>query len=462
MEGLHLRSIHGDTWPGVPRAEVSQLWTMFLELERTQWLKPAELLEGQLAQVRSLLQHSARHVPYYRDLFAQVRIDPDAVRSLDAYRRIPLLSRRTYQEQFPRFQARELPPATKETTRLKTSGTSGMPVEVLQTNLVNLWWFAFHLRDLHWCGVDLRGSLAVIRGLSSSGGDPQQLLNGLQQPFWSKQLHAVVETGPSHVMDVHQDPRRQLEWLLRVQPDYLLSYPPNLEFLASLLADSGGRLHNLRIILSIGETLTEEARGRIEAGFGVPVKNSYSCVEAGYLASPCPDGQDLHVHGENVLLEVLDDNGLPCPPGQAGRVVLTTLHNFLTPFIRYEIGDAATLGPQPCPCGRGLPLLLDIQGKRRPQFHLPDGRRKDSGFLVRRLRQVGAYHQHQIVQRSPEHIVVRLVPGRGWTAEHARQIVEGVREHFEAPVTVDVELVDRIESTAAGKHRDVIVELDQS
>src|SRR5262249_5890041 len=193
-----------------------------------------------------------------------------------------------------------------------------------------------------WCGLDSRGSLAVIRGLSSSGGDPQALLAGTQQPFWSQQLHAVVETGPSFIMDVHQEPRRQLQWLVRGNPDYLPSYPPNLELLASLLVESGQRLPNLRAILSIGETLTEETRGRIEAGFGVPVKNTYSCVEAGYLASPCPEGHGLHVHAENVLLEVLDDDGQPCPPGQAGRGVLTTLHNFLTPFIRYEIGDAAT------------------------------------------------------------------------------------------------------------------------
>src|SRR5438067_222552 len=106
MAAFHVRSINGDTWPGVPRAEVSQLWTMSLELERTQWLPPAELLEGQFAQVRSLLHHCSQHVPYYHDLLQEHRIDPAAVRTLDDFRRIPLLSRRTYQEQLPRFQSR--------------------------------------------------------------------------------------------------------------------------------------------------------------------------------------------------------------------------------------------------------------------------------------------------------------------------------------------------------------------
>src|SRR5439155_10265812 len=130
--------------------------------------------------------------------------------------------------------------------------------------------------------------------------------------------------------------------------------------------EAGQRLPGLRAIQSIAEALTEEARASVEAAFGVPVKNLYSCMEAGYVASTCPEGHGLHVHAENVLLEVLDEQGRPCRPGETGRVVLTALHNFLTPFVRYEILDGATLGAERCPCGRGLPLLTGVQGRQRP------------------------------------------------------------------------------------------------
>lgn len=168
----------------------------------------------------------------------------------------------------------------------------------------------------------------------------------------------------------------------------------------------------------------------------------------------------LHVHGENVLVEVLNEQDQPCQPGETGRVVLTTLHNFLNPFVRYEILDAATLGPERCPCGRGLPLLTQVQGKRRPHFHLPDGRRKDSGFLVRQLRKLGAYHQHQILQQARDHLIVRLIPNRVWTEEHSAQIVQWVQDYFETPIRVDVQMVDRLEMTKAGKVRDVVIEVD--
>jgi phenylacetate-CoA ligase len=462
MPSFPLRTIPGSAWPAILRGEVGQLWAMFLELQRTQWLSPVEIVEGQLAQLRTLLAHCKQHVPYYQEVMARAGLEPEAVRTLEDFRKFPLLQRRVFQEQVERFHARGLPPGTQPTTTMRTSGTSGMPIEVRQTNLVNLWWFALHLRDLDWCGVDVRGSLAVIRGLGGAGADHQRALEGFSQPSWSQQLALLMETGPSFVMDVHQEPRRQLQWLLRVQPDYLLSYPPNLEFLAGLLVESGQRLRNLRAVLTLGETLTDEARAVIGTGFGAPVHNTYSCVEAGYLASPCPQGHGLHVHSETVLLEVLDEQGRPCGPGETGRVVLTALHNTLTPFIRYEVLDGATLGPERCPCGRGLPLLTHVLGKRRPQFRLPDGRRKDSGFLVRRLRQIGAYHQHQIVQSAADHVVVRLVPARGWTEAHSAQVVSSVRDYFEAPVGVEVQLVERLEVTAAGKFRDVVVSVEQT
>jgi phenylacetate-CoA ligase len=457
---FHLRTIPGNAWPPVASGGVSQMWSMYLGLDRTQWWEPAAIEEGQLRQVRTLLAHCIEHVPHYRQVLREAGVVPDAIRTMADFRRLPTLERRTYQQSTANFLARQLPEGTARTNRLHTSGTSGMPIEVVQTNLVNLWWFALYLRDFEWCGIDPRGSMAAIRALPGDGATRTAVMNGVRLPNWGDQLHAIVENGPAFAMDIHQDPRRQLEWLKQVTPDHLLSYPPNLEFLAGLLLQEGTRLPGLRVIQAIGETLTDEARARIEAGFGVPVKSTYSCVEAGYLASPCPAGHGMHVHSENVLVEVLDDAGQPCPPGQRGRVVITTLHNFLNPFIRYELLDEATPGPERCPCGRGLPLLSAVFGKRRPQFRLPDGRRKDSGFLVRQLRKMGDYFQHQLVQRGADHIIVRLAVSKPWDEARQAAVRACVQEYFEAKVRVDIEMLDHLPKTAAGKHQEVLVEVE--
>ena len=135
----------------------------------------------------------------------------------------------------------------------------------------------------------------------------------------------------------------------------------------------------------------------IEAAFGVPVKNTYSCAE-GTRRSTCR-GRGLHVHAENVILEVLDEAGRPVC-WETGRVFLTCLHNFLVPLVRYDLGDEATLGAGPCSCGRGLPVLERVHGKNSPMFYLPDGARRNSTVVSLLVRSVGGHWQHQVVQKA--------------------------------------------------------------
>jgi phenylacetate-CoA ligase len=287
-----------------------------------------------------------------------------------------------------------------------------------------------------------------------------RLLEGVSAPTWEPRLHRLIETGPSFAMDVHQDPRRQLEWLYRITPDYLVSYPSNLEFLAGLIEESGRPLPGLKIIKSLSESLSAETLARVEAAFGAPVKNTYSCMEAGYLASPCPEGHGLHVHAENVLLEVLDDAGEPCPPGKAGRVVLTALHNFRMPLVRYEIMDEAAFSLERCPCGRGLPLLDPPIGKRHPLFRLPDGRSKNTIGLAVAMRKIGGTHQYRVVQRAIDRVLVRVVPNRNFNAEHEQRIRNAMRNFFESAVHVTVETTERLELTVSGKSPHLVSELE--
>jgi phenylacetate-CoA ligase len=454
-----LRQIPGVAWPGIPDGALAQLWAMYLELERTQWLGPEELVAGQLAQVRSLLAHCKEHVPYYQDVLRQAHIEPADIQTLDDFRRVPILTRQVYQQQFPRFQARSLPPGSCKTHEDHTSGSSGVPIEIWQTNLVNLWWCVLCLRDYRWTNIDPRGALASIRVFASLKTARPEDLEGKTYPCWSNIFDPLLKTGPLHCLDVLQDPRRQLDWLLQVQPDYLLCSPTVAAFLAGLLADRGQRVPGLRLVQVMSETLSDETRQRIETGFGVPVKNLYSCTEAGYLASPCPEQDALHVHAENVLLEVLNERDQPCRPGETGRVVLTTLHNFLTPFVRYDLMDWATVGPERCPCGRGLPVLGKILGRQHPLLRLPDGRQAPSRVLALRLMHLNISHQYQIVQRALDHLIIRVVPNRRWLETTAAEMVRSVQECLGTAVRVDVEIVDRVPPSPAGKHRDVVIEV---
>lgn len=456
---FRLRSIPQCTWPPVPPPITSSLWTAYLHLDRTQWLDAGTLEREQLKQVRTLLSHCQAHVPYYRSLFSAKRIAAESIQSLDEFRKIPLLRRDIFQERFALFKAESLPSGVEARGIDRTSGSSGVPVQILRTNIVDFWWLAFCLRDMEWCGLEPAGRLATIRYFRTTGPDAKRCSEGVSMTAWSRQLNLVIETGPGFLMDVHQDPRKQLQWLREVAPNTLLSFPSNLEFLANLLQDTGRRLLSLEKIHAIGETLTDEVKNRIETAFGVPVKNTYSCAEAGYLASPCPEGYGLHVNSENVLLEVLNESGQPCRPGESGRVVITTLHNFLSPLIRYDLMDWATPAAEQCPCGRGLPLLSSVEGKSRPLFLLPNGNRKNSSRLSLGMRKIGGFHQFQIIQRAIDEVSVGIVPTPVWGDEHTREVQTLCNDFFEAPVRVAIEIKERLKLANGGKHRELVTEL---
>jgi phenylacetate-CoA ligase len=455
---FQVRASPGDRWPAIPEVPAAQPWALYQELERTQWLPPEEIERRQLVQARFLIAHCLAQVPYYRTTLGAAGIRLEDIKTLADLRRLPILPRRTYRERMHEVRASRLPAGVIARSNAVTSGTMGIPIEVSQSNVTNTWWLACYLRDLAWCGIDPRGRLAVIKYFPAKGSELEQLLRGATAPAWERNVHQVIATGPAHCLDVRVEPRRQLDWLLEVDPDYLLIKPSALELLAILAQQHGVHLPRLRGIQSYDETLTPQIKERAAAAFGAPVFNLYSCSEAGYVASCCPDGHGMHFHAENVLAEVLDEHGQPCRPGQTGRIVLTTLHNFVTPLLRYEIQDEATVGVNPCPCGRGLPLLAQVEGKERPIFVLPDGRLRHSSPLIVDLRKHPGFVQYQVVQETRNQLVIRLVPEATWTDVTRAGMVKTVREFFEAPVNVEIELVDRLPFSKGGKVRTVICE----
>ena len=437
------------------------MWAAYEELGRTQWLSPGEIEERQLSQLRTLLAHCYAQVPYYRRIMDDADLSDRPIESLADFRRLPLLTRTLFKDNFLDLKAKSLPPGMVETWDGYTSGTNGVPIHVRKTDRDGLWWNAFFLRDLEWSGMDPSGRLAAIRLLTTDKAKLPRAMEGGVSPYWSKVCGSLLESGPSYAMDIRQDPRRQLEWLRQVQPEYLISLASNLEYLAGMIEESGQRLTRLKAIQNVGESLTAPARSRIESVFGVPVHDLYSTTEGGYMSSPCPSGAGFHVHAENILAEVLDSEDRPCQPGQTGRLVFTSLHSFLCPFIRYDILDEVTLGVGPCPCGRGLPLWTAVEGRRHPLFHLPDGGRKSSMGITLRIRQVGGVHQFQIIQKAPDLVHLRVVPSQAWNPLNAERMQRVVREELGPSVRVEVEQCKWLERPGGGKLRIVINEIEE-
>jgi phenylacetate-CoA ligase len=429
----------------------------FASVSRSQWLDPQQIEAVQLARLRALLLHCASHVPYYREQLRRLGCEPADIVTMESVRHLPVLDRAVFRARREEFAAEALPHCSRVVGQQSTSGTTGIPISVAVTNVSKAWWLSLYLRDLDWCGVDPSRNRATIRPFEKPNAPASRLSTGISLPFWNESLHRLLETGTAHRLDMQQTVAMQLDWLARVRPDYLLSYPSNLALLGAALEAEGRRLDGLRLVQSIGEQMTPAQGERIGRQLGAPVRNTYSCVEAGYLASPCPDGHGLHVHAESVILEVLDDGGQPCGPGEAGRVVLTPLHNDASPMIRYEIGDRVTLGPYRCPCGRGLPLLREVEGKMRPSMIRGDGTRRSSTDIAVYLQApTASVAQYRCIQSVPGQLRLEIVPAVGWGEIEANALKAFLAGFIGPGGSAELAVVAEIARTPGGKHRDIV------
>jgi phenylacetate-CoA ligase len=389
-------------------------------------------------------------VPFYSDRLPPDLLDTSGAVDAERWHEVPVLTRAQVRAAGAAL-ASSAPPREHGPVALKsTSGSTGEPVSVGVTALAGLFWQAFSLRDHLWHRRDLAGKSAVIRYLGD--GAPAE---GLQQKGWGPSTDLAFDTGPTVVFSVQTDVAAQAEWLAREDPDYLLTYPSNALALAEHFAARELRLPRLREVRCVSELLTREVREACRRVWGVPATDIYSAEEVGYLALQCPEHEHGHVQAEGILVELLDEDGLPCAPGQVGRVVVTPLHNFATVLLRYELGDYAEAGG-PCPCGRGLPVLARIVGRERNLVVLPSGRNY-SPWLAEIARHRGVpVGLQQIVQRSLELMEFRYTAERDLTAAEEQDLANLLNASVGHSFQVRFVRLPDIPRSAAGKREEFI------
>jgi phenylacetate-CoA ligase len=444
-------SLPGVAWPNVASGPAALLLALHAELDATQWLAPEALAERQRRQLEQLVAHADAHVAAYRDRLAPLR---GARHWAEAWRSLPVLTRRDVQALGSALHA-PAPPEHGKVASVSTSGSTGTPVTVLKTELAQLFWAAFTLRDHHWHRRELGGTLAFINRDITGGSAPP---HGSRQANWGPPTAQVYRTGPLARLDVLAPIEDQLSWLDRVAPSHLLTFPTNLRLLLEHGAKSGFRPHALTGITTIGEAVTPALRRLAQELWGVAPIDIYSGREVGYLALQCPASGLYHVQAEGILLEVVDELGRACAPGETGRVLVTPLHNFAHPLLRYELGDYAEQG-EPCPCGRGLPTLRRVLGRTRHMVTLPGGRRHFAALEVQKLAELSAIRQAQLVQRRADLIVARLVTDRPLDAAEAVRVGDVIALGFGHRFTVEIEYCDRLERSPSGKFEEFRSEL---
>lgn len=415
------------------------------ELERTQWHSAPAIADLRDRRLQRFLDHAARRVPYYRELFAQLGVHARDIRRVSDLGQLPLLDKAAIREAGDRLVAE----GARNLMSFSTGGSSGEPLTFLLGRERISHDVAAKWRATRWWGVDIGDPEAVVWGSPIELGG-QGRIKALRDRLLRTRLYPAFSMSGT-------DMTRFLAGIRRQRPRMLFGYPSALALLAGHARATGEPMDDLgiRVAFVTGERLYPEQAERIREVFGCVVANGYGGRDAGFIAHECPQG-GMHISAEDVLVEVVDAEGRTLPAGEAGEVVVTHLATGAFPFIRYRTGDIAVLDDRVCPCGRGLPLLRSVEGRDTDFIVAPDGTRMHGLALIYVLRELPGVERFKIIQESTRQVRVLVVPGRQWSPETEDGIRRGIRRRMGSTVGVEVERVEGIPAERSGKYRYVV------
>ena len=437
----------GIVWPPLLVGDSAQLAALVAGLEGTQWLSRTELEAAQGEQLGRVALHLSRQSPAFAARLRGAGLTAADLGRVDRLAGLPVLRRRQLQEAGADFFARLVPRDHQPIGETRTSGSTGEPVTLKRTQVSRLFWAACTLRDHLWQGRDFAGRMTSIRPTNP---------HYVEMEDWGYPVATLHATGRAQAMISTHGIDEQATLIDRFRPHSVLAFPTNLRALADLWKARGEVPAGLRHLRTVGETVSEELRAHVEAITGLGLEDNYSSQEAGVIALQCPASGLYHAMAESLVVEVLDDDGEPCAEGEVGRVVITDLHNFASPLVRYDIGDYAEVGGR-CACGRALPTLRRIRGRERNLLIKPDGTRHWPLVGFHRFEEVAPVQQYQVVQHALEEIELKVVTAAPLTDAAAGALGEIVRKALDFPGRVRVaQSRTRLPTTRSGKFEEFV------
>ncbi len=415
------------------------------EMERTQWLSPERLRTLQVEKLRVFLAQIGQHVPYYRQLFRDRAFDPMTLGSVADLAGLPFLTKDIIRANTETLKSE----TAQDLARFNTGGSSGAPLifflgkERVSHDVAAKW------RATRWWGVDIGDKEAVIWGspIEHTGQDRVKML---RDALFRSTLLPAFEMSDEKLDEY-------VAWIRQRRPAMLFGYPSALTYIARHAKKRGVALDRLGIKVAFvtSERLYDEQRDIIQSIFGCPVANGYGGRDAGFIAHQCPSG-GMHLSAEDIVVEILDTDGQPVAPGTAGEIVVTHLASGDFPFVRYRTGDVATLDEGQCACGRGLPMLRDIQGRATDFVVAADGTVMHGLALIYVLRDLPGIEGFKVTQHTRLQTQVQVVRGPAFQPDVVPKIVEGIKKRLGLEVDVTVDLVPSIAPEKSGKYRYII------
>jgi phenylacetate-CoA ligase len=344
-----------------------------------------------------ILRHAFREIPHYRDELRAAGLSEASLRTPSTFGRVPFLEKRHVKDHTERL----LWPAVSRAGLLerKSSGSTGTPVRVYFDPVAELPRRVQELRFLTAHGFRPWHTQMILDApahMAPTPFLPQRLR------LWRREPYPWWLTPDEAIERIHHS-----------RPDIFHGVLAGIRMLALAIEARGGLDYRPFRVVTKGELLDPSTRWFIENAFGAKVVDFYATEETGIIAWECPTGSGYHIDEDFNFVEIVRPDGTPAEPGEVGEVVLTNLYQRAQPIIRYRVGDLAALAPDPCGCGRSLPLLRQLRGRKLDFLITPSGALHDPFRVMAVMEHVPHVRWFRVIQTALERVEVRV----GWEPE---------------------------------------------
>jgi phenylacetate-CoA ligase len=407
-----------------------------------------KLLEFQEKYLRKLFLHAYKNVPYYHHIFKEIGMVNDVTVDLSKFDKIPILTKEIMREYHEELISKDY--TTRRWYYNSSGGSTGEPTRFIQDDTYTKWGnVAFYYWYTDILGVDEPSVKKIIlwgseRDLFKGGmGWKTKIVNWLTNTVFLNSFRMTEEDMENYIKTINV-----------YKPDLIRGYAGSLYELCRYAERKNIDVYTPKIVVGAAETLSDEMRHKIENMFGTKVYDYYGSRETNNLAGECKEGL-MHVLAFHNYIEVLNNHNQPVKEGEEGRVIVTNLHNYSMPFLRYEIGDMAVLGPKKCKCGNTLPTLKKVTGRITDHFVKEDGTIIPAEFFIHLIGVVcnkGFVKKFQVIQEDYKRIKLLVILEGNISESEKEDIEDKIKLVMGQDCKIVWDFIEEIPKTSQGKY----------
>lgn len=421
----------------------------YKKLVRNQWKPYDELKYDQEMQLRHLINFAYENVPYYHNLFRDLNLLPIDIKTVEDLEKLPILTKNVINEHWE-----ELKPANLSSIKYynqATGGSTGTPMKYRLSKLDRFLGGAMLYRGWGYGGYELGDKMVFLAGSSIGGGSKSSINKKAHELSRNIRKYSSFDMGEVEMQKYASSMRS-------FKPHFVRGYPSSIYFFANWVEENQITLPEIRAIYTTSEKLHPYMRIRIGNIFHCEVFDGYGLNDGGVSAYECPEHTGLHIDTERSIMEIVDSDTRQIDSGP-GTIIATSLFNYAMPFIRYDTGDECELDEGSCSCGRHHKLIKELIGRSVDMLLTPEGKTIHGWFFLYIFWEHGEkIKEYQVVQKTKQKIIIKIVPEDGFDEKQLDQIREIVNKRSPR-WDVEFQFVDSIEKTGAGKYKFIINEL---